>query len=638
MQFEEGGVTIWCGTSDAPAPEQVIGVGERVSLTMGVRPQSASHEIGVLYRVNGAKSEVLRAGWVRSDPSGTAQYFRAVFPAFAPGDRIEYRPICGEARNPLGQSSTDAAYAGKFEVAQGRSAAGLLAHERPAEDAGHGRDSEQGRAAPALPARGQLPSGEPWSIEPTGRRTTPTNRKLLVSVFNPQEAREAVLGGARIVDSEDPRSALGNIRPVQIMAISDAVLDSKRDLEVQLSTNIGEDQLLFRRSPAGQALEKSPYEIAGKASQAAIGVACSMDTRVHPCNIVKVGLDGMELDKLREILSEVVVALKRTEQYRNSQVMSVLFVQDLALWDQRKSNPSVRQVLVELREFFPSPPGPDAFDLQDVAVGTLRDASGRTMFTSRDQVSLGSLIRNNVLPPGSNSSFVQLNPLFDQRQFFPRIASGSKTNRAVIKAMVDATADSGAQGIMLDTSILTKVCNVGLVDTSRSSMVDVNRFRNSGGLEQRGILNLEDIRFFADYCHFRGVFANVAGSIESYQAQQLWVLVPELDQVSSRGSSSAVEVDPSNPTNTSSDTRQHRIIKRELVRGLAPPEHYGVLNLPEAWMDNPDAVNACSLMREMLAAGRAALGWPALETYFINSRGQRVGTLSEGKRVSRYRN
>ncbi len=35
------------------------------------------------------------------------------------------------------------------------------------------------------------------------------NRKLLVSLFNAQEAREAVLGGARIVDSEDPKSALG---------------------------------------------------------------------------------------------------------------------------------------------------------------------------------------------------------------------------------------------------------------------------------------------------------------------------------------------------------------------------------------------------------------------------------------------
>lgn len=54
------------------------------------------------------------------------------------------------------------------------------------------------------------------------------NRKLLVSVFSQQEAREAILGGARIIDSEDPRSALGNIKPQRIMDISDAVLDAKR--------------------------------------------------------------------------------------------------------------------------------------------------------------------------------------------------------------------------------------------------------------------------------------------------------------------------------------------------------------------------------------------------------------------------
>ena len=112
------------------------------------------------------------------------------------------------------------------------------------------------------------------------------NRKLLCSVFNAQEAREAVLGGARIIDSEDPTSALGNIKPRHIMAVSDSVLDFQRNLEIQLSTNIGEDQLLFRRSETGEAIEKSPYEIAGKAAQAAIGVACSMGTRVHPANLV----------------------------------------------------------------------------------------------------------------------------------------------------------------------------------------------------------------------------------------------------------------------------------------------------------------------------------------------------------------
>src|SRR5438552_2811177 len=93
---------------------------------------------------------------------------------------------------------------------------------------------------------------------------------------------------SRIIDSEDPRSALGNIKPRQIMDISDAVLNYKRDLEVQVATSIGEDQLLFRRSETGQAIEKSPYEKAGKASQAALGIANSMGVNVHPSPLVKV--------------------------------------------------------------------------------------------------------------------------------------------------------------------------------------------------------------------------------------------------------------------------------------------------------------------------------------------------------------
>src|SRR6266436_8963964 len=163
------------------------------------------------------------------------------------------------------------------------------------------------------------------------------NRKLLCSVFNAQEAHEAILGGARIIDSEDPKSALGNIKPRHIMAVSDSVLDFKRDLEVQLSTNIGEDQLLFRRTETGQAIEKSPYEIAGKAAQAAIGVACSMGSRVHNTSFVKVGVDGMEVDKLNEVLAEVVLTLQRTEEFSHCQVMGVLFAQDLDLWNERKS-------------------------------------------------------------------------------------------------------------------------------------------------------------------------------------------------------------------------------------------------------------------------------------------------------------
>ncbi|MBH1933855.1 hypothetical protein I5Q34_06025 [Streptomyces sp. AV19] len=413
------------------------------------------------------------------------------------------------------------------------------------------------------------------------------NRKLLVSVFNPQEAREAVLGGARIVDSEDPRSALGNIKPQQIMAISDAVLDYQRDLDVQLSTNIGEDQLLFRRSETGQAIEKTPYEIAGKAAQAALGVAVSMGTRVHPCNIVKVGLDGMPLDLLTEVLRECVLTLRRTEHFPHARVMSVLFVQDLDLWEERRSVPAIRRTLVGLREYHPCEPGAadDVFDLADYAVGTLRGEDGRPLFTDPGQVGLESLLKKGALPAGTRSTTVALTELFPHGRYgLTADPACRRTDRQVIANMVDATARAGGNAIMLDTSILLKTARVGLVATEHSpQMADFNSLDIDAdtGLERKGVLPLDGIRFFVDYCHYRGLEANLAGSVTSYQAQQLWRLVPETDQMSTRGHASAVSEDPSRPGDTGADSRQDRVIVRDLVRGLVPPEQGGYLWLPE---------------------------------------------------------
>jgi uncharacterized protein (UPF0264 family) len=450
------------------------------------------------------------------------------------------------------------------------------------------------------------------------------NRKTLVSVFDAQEAREAVVGGGRIIDSEDPRSALGNIKPREIMAISDAVLNCKRSMEVQLSTNIGEDQLLFDRSETGQAIEKSPYEIAGKASQAAIGVACAMGTRVHPCNLVKVGVDGMNVELVGEVLEEVVHTLNRTEQFSHCQVMSVLFAQDMSVWRERETNESVREVLVELREFFPARDrnDPQAFDLQDYAVGTLRDRDGNVLFTDPSEVSLGALIARNVLPDGVNHSLVRLNELFPHKTYFPQIAGDTeRTTTDVIQAMVDVTAEARADAIMLDTRIQSKVARICLVDTASDGLSDINQFDVSGGLPRQGILTLEEIQYFVDCCHSRGIEANVAGSVQSYQAQQLWLKVPELDQVSTRGASSAVARAPGADTAAGADTRQHRVIKRSLVRGLVAPEHGGVLNFPAKMKDNRAAVREINALREELAELRREQRLPELQSFFVNGFG-----------------
>jgi uncharacterized protein (UPF0264 family) len=462
------------------------------------------------------------------------------------------------------------------------------------------------------------------------------NRKLLVSVYNAQEAREAVLGGARIIDSEDPKSALGNISPRRIMDVSDAVLDFNRDLDVQLSTNIGEDQLLFRRSQSGQAIEKSRDEIAGKAAQAALGVCLSMGTRVNPVNIVKVGVDGMEVDRIGQVLSEVVATLRRTEALSHCQVMSVLFAQDRQLFQERRSNDAVRNQLVELREFNPSSKDePDAFDITKYAVKTLRDPkSDKVLFADASEVSLSALIEHGVLPPGSTGTFVRTNELFEHRKYFPKVADADapRTSQSVIKAMVDVTAESGANAIMIDTSILLKVMNVGLIDTSGSDMIDINSLVVRDGMARRGILTLEDLRFFVQYCHYRGVTANLAGSIESYQAQQIWALIPELDQASARGAASGIDIAPS-PSNATSpsnapmpgaDTRKRRVIKRSLVHGMAPPEHGGVLNLPVSLKTAPGATTRVRELIDMLAEHRKIEGLPDLQAFWVDPTGQQT--------------
>jgi uncharacterized protein (UPF0264 family) len=453
------------------------------------------------------------------------------------------------------------------------------------------------------------------------------NRKLLVSVFDAQEAREAAIGGGRIIDCEDPRSALGNIKPLQIMAIAQAVLDFKRSGDLQVSTNIGEDQLLFRRSETGEAIQKGRYEIAGKAAQAAIGVAASMGTDIHPTAIVKVGLDGMSASLLQETLTEVVNTLQRTRHYCQTHVMSVLFAQHLDAWHTRKHH--YRKELLKLGEFVPVP-GPDApnsFDLLDgdVAVGSiLNPANKQPLFNRAQDVSLQALIGAGVLPPHAQSAWVRLNEPYPHAIPFPDIADGHRTNRAIIKKMVEITAASGAHGIMLDTSVLSKTVDICLVDTAGSDMVDLNAQFVRHGHSRQGILKLDDLRYFVDCCHQSGLVANLAGSINSYQAQMLWAILPDLDQLSTRGAASGTRppLDTTSGTGASVETRADKVIARTLVRGLAPPEYGGVLNLPATLRHNTQAAGAVEQLVALISQKRALHHLPALQAYWVDDMGK----------------
>ena len=94
MKFEEQGMSLWYGTTDAPAPGETVQDTTEVSITVGVQPISASNGVAIVYRINQGPIETVAARWLRNDPARKAQYFRAILPAFRAGDKVEYVATC----------------------------------------------------------------------------------------------------------------------------------------------------------------------------------------------------------------------------------------------------------------------------------------------------------------------------------------------------------------------------------------------------------------------------------------------------------------------------------------------------------------------------------------------------------------
>jgi uncharacterized protein (UPF0264 family) len=345
------------------------------------------------------------------------------------------------------------------------------------------------------------------------------NQRLLISVYDAQEAREAMIGGARVVDCEDPAGALGDISPRRVMAIADAVIGYKRDLEVQISTNIGENQMLFRRDDQGRAIQRFPGEIAGKAAQAALGVAAAMGRDIHPVNIVKVGLDGMPRDVAAQTLAEVVTTLDRSQLFSRSQVVAVFFTQDLADWTRRSTNKYVVRDLLLAREYVVDQDG-------DIDIATMFAGDAAALAAFKDK--LGSdrdLYVDGTLKPGVRVRTTRLN----NRE----VLGFSDDPSTYLAQVAQLTAAAGADGVMIDTRIHTKVARMCcLRDGTDDQPVD------ESGLPLRGIHTIDQIARFARYCHGLGLEFWASGSIQPFQAQRLW----DLDDGPARGLVDAMAV------------------------------------------------------------------------------------------------
>lgn len=384
-----------------------------------------------------------------------------------------------------------------------------------------------------------------------------SNQRLLISVFDAQEAREAILGGARVIDCEDPSGALGDISPVRVMAIADGVIGYQRNLDLQISTNIGENQMLFK-DDGGRAVARFPDEIAGKAAQAALGVAAAMGTALHPVNIVKVGLDNMPIDVARRTLLDVREALDRNPLFSRSQVVAVFFAQNLELWEKRSADPSVLRELVLGREFFVDEGGKTLIEVlggEEAALAFIKKVKDSRLF--------------NKEKPNPETR-VKITQLGSRK---PLGFSNDKMTYA--QQIADLTAAVGADGLMIDTRIHSKVARICFLDEGTAQANNPNP-----ALPLTGIYSLIEVGQIAEYCHFKGIEFWASGSLQPFQAQPLWDLrdakgVPLVDGMAVRGGASAAvrtatgKLAPEAAA-AGADTRGSKRVYRDLVSVYAP--------------------------------------------------------------------
>src|SRR5262245_31188694 len=115
-RFEHDGMVLWYGTEDAPAPADTVVEGASQSVIIGIKPPDASYRIELRYCLNQGPVETIPAAWLRNDPIKKAQYFEAQLPAFAPGDSVEYTPVCNCAGRQVPSPKEPIEFLSSFRV------------------------------------------------------------------------------------------------------------------------------------------------------------------------------------------------------------------------------------------------------------------------------------------------------------------------------------------------------------------------------------------------------------------------------------------------------------------------------------------------------------------------------------------
>jgi hypothetical protein len=161
VRFQNDGMVLWYGTSDAPAPDGPVSSATGNQVTVAVQPPSPSNTVQIVYRVNGGANATIHAALSRQDLVQKVQYFLGKFPAFKPGDKIDYIAV-GYAPGKQVPAKADAAnLSTSFNIAGGSAHAAS-----PAASGGAAPAGASSAATPsAPPATGAVAGKGPYKVD-----------------------------------------------------------------------------------------------------------------------------------------------------------------------------------------------------------------------------------------------------------------------------------------------------------------------------------------------------------------------------------------------------------------------------------------------------------------------------------------
>ena len=337
--------------------------------------------------------------------------------------------------------------------------------------------------------------------------------ELLVSVFFADEVRAALLGGADIIDCEDPRTDVGMYAPQDIADIIAAVRQAEGTRRIRTSVNIGASLQLYTEIAGHQAVARTDQEVQARASQEAIGFAAAMDLGDIRPNIIKFGVDGIPRDQVTGLVKAVHDTIKNSRHFRTYQVIGSFLPINLEIWNQRKTKNYVIRQLIDQGVFYFTKSG--SIDLFEVYKDDPEKAKEK-MKGKSDQP------RVDLIEP-----------------FIPAELGFDSDLEKRTKDYVDLIKAGEADGVMIDTPVQAKAARICLLDTA-----DNKNETGGGKLDPlSGLYTVDALKKFTDYCEFKRMEAWTAGSVQPFHAKILGTL-ENLDVVLCRG---AVSVPPSNP-------------------------------------------------------------------------------------------